>query len=314
MVKSRNKNACRCTRMGAEMKFGKKKADPIFDIVNMVVMSILLIVFLWPLIFVISASLSDPGAVWNGEVIFFPVRFNLNAYKEILGYKDIWIGYRNTLFYTIAGTALNLCFTVFAAYPLSRKDFYTRNFFMFLFMFTMYFSGGLIPTYMVVSGLGLTNTFWAMIVPGAVSVYNMIITRTYFVNSIPESLQEAAQLDGANTFQFLIRIVLPLSKPILAVIGLYYGVAHWNDFFTALLYVNDKALFPLQTFLRDILIQNNLALDAAGLDPTDAAAKMQLAQTIKYGVIVVASVPVLCIYPFIQKYFVKGIMIGAVKG
>lgn len=289
-------------------------SDKRFDAVNLIVMLVLLVIFIWPLWFVVIASLSDPSAVWNGKVVLFPVRFNIKAYIEILKYDSIWIGYRNTIFYTVLGTLINLSLTICAAYPLSRKNFVPRNFFMFMFMVTMYFSGGLIPSYLVVNKLNLTDTVWAMMIPGAVSIYNVIITRTYFINSIPESLQEAAELDGANSLQFLLKIVLPLSKPIIAVIALYYGVGHWNDFFSALIYLNDKQLFPLQTFLRDILVSNNMNLNMSGLDPIQAEQKMQLAQTIKYGVIVVSSVPILCIYPFVQKHFVKGIMIGSIKG
>lgn len=289
-------------------------SDIIFDKVNLVVMIILLLIFIWPLWFVLIASISDPSEVWKGSVILFPKGFNLNAYKEILKYDDIWIGYRNTILYTVLGTIINIVLTICAAYPLSRKDFVPRNFFMVMFMITMYFSGGLIPTYMVVNKLNITNTIWAMMIPGAVSIFNVIITRTYFINSIPSSLQEAAELDGANSYQFLTKVVLPLSKPILAVIALYYGVGHWNDFFSALIYINNKDLFPLQTFMRDLLVQNNIDLDMTGLNAVQAAQKAQLAQTMKYGVIIVASVPVLCIYPFVQKYFVKGIMIGAIKG
>ena len=182
-------------------------------------------------------------------------------------------------------------------------------------MLTMYFGGGLIPTYLVVSKLGIIDTIWAMIIPGACSIYNVIITRTYFINSIPESLKEAADLDGANSLQILLKIVLPLSKPIIAVVGLYYAVGHWNDYFTALIYINDTDLLPLQSFLRDLLLTNKLTADnLAGMDAATAEAKLHLAQTLKYSGIIVSSVPVLCIYPFIQKYFVKGVMIGSVKG
>ena len=210
---------------------------------------------------------------------------------------------------------MNLIMTVCGAYPLSRKDFMPRHFIMVLLLITMYFSGGLIPTYLVVSKLGLINTRWAMIIPGAMSVYNMIVTRTYFMNSIPPSLQEAATLDGASSFQYLVRVVLPLSKPILAVIGLYYAVGHWNDFYSALIYLYDDSLLPLQSFLRDILMSTKLTLNnTSSMDMATVAAKAQLAQTLKYSVIIVSTVPVLCIYPFIQKYFVKGVMIGSVKG
>lgn len=186
---------------------------------------------------------------------------------------------------------------------------------MFMFMLTMYFGGGLIPTYLVVSKLHLLDTRWAMIIPGACSIYNVIITRTYFMNSIPSSLQEAATLDGANSFQYLVKVVLPLSKPILAVVGLYYAVGHWNDFYTALIYIYNEDLLPLQSFLRDMLMSNKMSItNLQGLDAAAMEAKMQLSQTLKYSTIIVSTVPVLCIYPFIQKYFVKGVMIGSVKG
>lgn len=296
-------------------KIKKSYSDKIFDIVNVAIMCILLVIFVWPIWFVIIASLSDPNEVWLGNVIWMPKGFTTLAYEEVMKYGDIWIGYRNTLFYTIVGTVVNVAMTVCVAYPLSRKDFMPRNVLMFLFMLTMYFSGGLIPTYLVVNRLGLINTPWAMIIPGAVSIYNVIITRTYFINSIPISLQEAAELDGANTFQLLIKVVLPLSKPILAVIALYYAVGHWNDFYTALIYIYDKDLLPLQSFLRDILMSNKMSMsNLQGMSAAEVEAKMQLSQTLKYSAIVVSTIPVLCIYPFIQKYFVKGIMIGSVKG
>lgn len=297
--------------------FKKSYNDKIFDIVNVLIMCVLLVIFIWPLWFVVIASLSDPNEVWLGNVILWPKGFTLASYEELKNYGDIWIGYRNTLFYTIVGTAVNMIMTVLAAYPLSRKDFMPRNVLMIFFMITMYFSGGLIPTYLVVNKLHLTNTVWAMIIPGAVSFYNVIVTRTYFINSIPISLQEAAELDGANTFQLMMKVIIPLSKPILAVIGLYYAVGHWNDFYTALIYLNNREYFPLQTFLRDLLMSSQLSIsgtNAAGMDAATLEAKRQIAQTLKYSVIIVATVPVLCIYPFIQKYFVKGVMIGSVKG
>lgn len=304
------------TGSGVKMKGAGSmlRSDKIFDITNTVLMIVIFFLFSWPLWFIIIASFSDPAAVWNGKVVLLPKGFNIDAYKEILKYKSIWLGYRNTILYTVLGTVINLVLTICTAYPLSRKDFMPRNFFMFMFMLTMYFSGGLIPTYLVVNKLNLVNTAWAMIIPGAISIYNVIITRTYFINSIPGSLQEAAELDGANSLQFLMRVVLPLSKPVIAVIALYYAVGHWNDFFSALIYIHKKNLLPLQTFLRDLLVQNQVNIDMTGLDPIAAERKMKLAQTIKYGVIVVSTVPVLCIYPMVQKHFVKGIMIGSVKG
>ena len=297
--------------------FKKSYNDKIFDIINILIMCVLLIIFIWPLWFVVIASFSEPNEVWLGNVILWPKGFTTVAYEALKDYGDIWIGYRNTLFYTIVGTAINMIMTVCAAYPLSRKDFMPRNVLMVFFMITMYFSGGLIPTYLVVNKLHLTNTVWAMIIPSAVSFYNVIVTRTYFINSIPPSLQEAAELDGANTFQLMMKVIIPLSKPILAVIGLYYAVGHWNDFYTALIYVNNRDLLPLQSFLRDILMSSKLSIsgtNAAGMDAATLEAKRQLAQTLKYSVIIVSTVPVLCVYPFIQKYFVKGVMIGSVKG
>lgn len=301
-------------------KIGKKpkqlSSDKVFDTVNVVVMILLLFVFAWPLWFVIIASFSDPYAVWRGEILLIPKGINLDSYKEILRYKEIWIGYRNTIFYTVIGTLINLVMTVCAAYPISRKDFRARNFVMVLFMITMYFGGGLIPTYIIVKNLRMVNTVWAMIIPGAISVYNMLIMRSYFINSIPETLQEAAELDGANPLQYLIKVVLPLSKPVIAVLALNYAVGHWNDFFNALIYITDKELLPLQSFLRNLLITNTAANvgDSNSMNPEAVQRKLYLAQTIKYSAIVVSTIPVLCIYPFVQKYFVKGVMIGAIKG
>lgn len=298
------------------VKVKRSYSDKIFDVVNIIVMLILLVIFTWPLWFVVIASFSDPNEVWMGNVLLLPKKITLIAYQELLNYSSIWTGYKNTIFYTVVGTLVNLVMTVCAAYPLSRKDFVPRNFFMILFMITMYFSGGLIPTYLVVNKLHLLNTRWAMIIPGACSIYNVIITRTYFMNSIPHELQEAATLDGANSFQYLLKVVLPLSKPIMAVIGLYYAVGHWNDFYTALIYLNSEKLLPLQSFLRDLLMraQTTMNVNMSGMDAASIEAKMKLAQTLKYSVIIVSTVPVLCIYPFIQKYFVKGVMIGSVKG
>jgi len=295
-------------------KISNSFSDKVFDGVNLVVMLVLLVIFVWPLWFVLIASISDPNEVWRGNVVLFPKGVTMDSYKALMEYKQIWVGYGNTIFYTVVGTAVNVIATICAAYPLSRRDFVPRKFFLIMFMITMYFGGGLIPTYLVVSKLGLLDTRWAMIIPGAVSIYNVIVMRTYFMNSIPATLQEAATLDGANSFQYLIHIVLPLSKPIIAVIALYYAVGHWNDFYTALIYIYDEKLMPLQSFLRDILMSTKMTVNnTSGLDAATVARKAQLAQTLKYSVIIVSTLPVLCIYPFIQKYFVKGVMIGSVK-
>lgn len=306
------------TTMEKAVRVKRKKPitrDTVFDAVNVLIMCILFVVFTWPLWFIVIASVSDPISIWNGEVLLLPKNFSLDSYIEILHYNDIWLGYRNTIFYTVVGTLINLAMTILCAYPLSRGDFVLNNFFTKMFMFTMYFTGGLIPTYLVVDKLGLTNTIWALMIPNAISFYNVIITRTYFKNSIPVTLQEAAELDGANTWQYLWKVVLPLSKPILAVMALYYGTAHWNNFFNALIYINDSNLYPLQMFLRSILINNTFNSEMMeALDPVALEAMMRLAETMKYGIIIVSTLPVLCIYPFVQKYFVKGVMIGAVKG
>ena len=291
-------------------------ADKTFDVANVVIMILLFFIFAWPLWFVVIASFSDPGEVWRGNVILFPKGFSIDSYTEILKYKEIWIGYRNTIFYTVVGTVINLFMTVCMAYPLSRKKFMPKNILMVLCMITMYFGGGLIPSYLVVKNLHMIDTVWAMMIPGCLSVYNMIIMRSYFVNSIPDSLEEAATLDGAGPVQYLVKVVLPLSKPVIAVIALYYMVGHWNDFFSALIYVNDKNLLPLQTFLRNLLVTNTVGnvSQTQNLNPELLQKKIYLAQTIKYSAIIVSTLPVLCIYPFVQKYFVKGVMIGSVKG
>lgn len=297
----------------------KKKgslSDRIFDVVNVIVMLLLFVIFTWPLWFVLIASISSPSEVWLGNVLLFPKDITLLAYKTMVEYKSLWVGYGNTIFYTAVGTVVNLILTVCCAYPLSRQDFVPRKVLTYLILFTMYFAGGMIPSYLVVSKIGILNTRAAMILPGAISVYNMLVVRSYFVNSIPHQLQEAAFLDGANSAQYLWKVVLPLSKPVLAVVGLYYGVHHWNDFQTALLYIYDDSLLPLQSFLRNILTTSQLLAEnaASGADASLVEAQSQLAQTLKYAVIIISSVPMLVIYPFIQKFFVKGVMVGSVKG
>lgn len=303
-------------RAKMQKKPRKAGADRLFDGINRIIMAILFVLFAWPLWFVVIASFSDPYEVWNGTVVLLPKGFSLDSYVEILKYEEIWVGYRNTIFYTVAGTCINLFVTVCMAYPLSRRRFMPKNLLMALCMITMYFSGGLIPNYLVVKNLHMVDTVWAMMIPGCLSVYNMIIMRSYFVNSIPETMEEAAVLDGANPVQYLLKVVLPLSKPVIAVIALYYMVGHWNDFFNALIYLNDRELLPLQTFLRNLLVTNSVGTvsQTQNLNPELLQKKIYLAQTIKYSAIIISTVPVLCVYPFVQKYFVKGIMIGAIKG
>lgn len=291
-------------------------ADKIFDVFNVLLMVVLLVIFVWPLWFVVIASISDPIAVGRGEVLLFPQGFTLGGYESMLEYKQFWISYANTIFYTVVGTALNLVLSVCFAYPLSNKNFVPRRVLSLLFMFTMYFSGGLIPTYLVVKQLGILDTRWAMILPGAISVYNSLIIRTYFMNSIPEELKEAATLDGANSAQYLFKVVLPLSKPVLAVVGLYYMVSHWNDFYTPLKYIYDMDLLPLQSILRELLLSVKAAVgDTSGaVDSETAQIMFERSMSMKYSTIIVAALPMLCVYPFIQKFFVKGMMVGSVKG
>lgn len=296
-------------------RFRMKYSDRIFDTCNLIIMCFLLVIFTWPLWFVLIASFSDPNAVYSGKVLLLPKGFNVNAYVNTMKYKLLWTGYGNTLLYTVLGTLINLFMTVCAAYPLSRKEFPLRKVLLYFLLFTMYFGGGLIPTYLVVKNLHMVNTRWAMLIPGACSVYNVLITRSYFKNSIPESLFEAARIDGANSYQQLMRIVLPLSKPILAVIGLYYGVGHWNAYYNALIYLQDVELLPLQSALRDILLASKIMSDglAGVLTDQGAAERMQLIQTMRYSSIIIGTLPVLLVYPFVQKFFVKGVMIGSIK-
>ena len=287
--------------------------DKVFVILVYVLLSAVMLIVLYPLIYIISASFSDPQAVVSGKVVLWPVAVTLRGYKAVFKNPKIITGFINSFIYMGVGTVVNLIMTMLCAYPLSRKEFTARNKIAALFVFTMYFSGGLMPTYMVVNKLGLINTRWAMIIPSAMSTYNMIIARTYMVNSIPDELYEAAQIDGCSPFKYLLKVVVPLCKPILAVLTLYYGIAKWNNYFDAMLYLNDASLQPLTIVLREILIQNQI--DPTMLTDASALSKLQgMTELLKYAVIVVASVPVLAIYPFVQKYFVKGVTIGAVKG
>jgi putative aldouronate transport system permease protein len=250
----------------------------------------------------------------QGKVLLGPKGINFYGYSQIFKNTGIWLGYRNTIVYSLGGTALNLAVTLPAAYALSKKAFSARKLIMKLFIFTMYFNGGMIPTYMLVSSLGILNTPWVMLIMGALSVYNLIITRTFFENAIPEEMYEAAVLDGCSHFRYFTLIVIPLSKAVIAVIMLYYLVGHWNDYFNALLYLNRDELQPLQTVLRNILLLNQAQVMAGSTGGGIGAYAQQYADQIKFGVIIVSTLPVLCVYPFIQKFFEKGVMIGAIKG
>jgi putative aldouronate transport system permease protein len=291
----------------------ESRPDRLFSAINYVLLVVFLIVVLYPLIYILSASFSDPLAVVSGRVWLWPVEPTLRGYTTIFADHEVVTGFLNSIFYTVVGTVLNVALTLLAAYPLSRRDLFGRNIIMFLFLFTLLFSGGLIPTYLLVKDLGMLNTRWSMIFPTALAVWNVIITRTYFQITIPDELLEAAQLDGANDFAFFFRIVLPLSGPIIAVNALFYAVGHWNEYFNALLYLTNQSLFPLQLVLREILVQNQIDLTMMA-DVQQYLARQNLVALLKYSLIVVASVPMLAVYPFVQKYFVKGIMIGSLKG
>ncbi|MEJ9218078.1 carbohydrate ABC transporter permease [Paenibacillus glucanolyticus] len=291
----------------------ESRGDRIFNLIKYTVLILVTIIVMYPLVFVLSASFSDPQTVLRGEMLLWPKGVNLNSYVKIFQNKDIISGFTNTLVYTSLGTFINLAMTILAAYPLSRKDFVGRNAIMAMLVFTMFFSGGLIPTYLLIKNLGMLNTLWVMIIPNAVSIWNIIIMRTFFQQSIPGELQEAATIDGCSNIKILTRIILPLSMPIIAVTILFYAVGHWNAFFNALLYLSDKDKFPLQLILREILIQGQTN-DMVKMSTESAIKQQREVEGIKYAVLVVANIPVLALYPFLQRYFVKGVMIGAIKG
>jgi multiple sugar transport system permease protein/putative aldouronate transport system permease protein len=287
--------------------------DRLFTVVNYIILALFTITILYPLIYIVSASFSDSRAVVSGKVWLYPVHPTLAGYEAVFKHRLILSSFLNSVFYTTVGTALNVVVTLIAAYPLARKDFMPRNVIMALFAFTMMFSGGLIPSYLVVKELGMIDTRWSLILPGALAVWNMIITRTYFQTTIPDELLEAAQMDGCSDFTFVRSIVVPLSGPIIAVIALFYAVGHWNQYFNALLYLKHQELYPIQLVLRDILVQNEV--DASMItDVADQAARDGLRELLKFSLIVVSTLPVLIIYPFIQRHFVKGMMIGSLKG
>ncbi len=289
-------------------------ADRVFYGVNGLLGALFILVTLYPLIFVVSASFSSGEALMRGEVWLLPKGVNLDAYRTIFKMPEILRGFVNSLFYTALGTAVNVVFTVLAAYPLSRKDLYGRPVLMFLFAFTMMFSGGLIPTYLLVRDLKLLNSVWALILPGALSVWNMTITMNFFRGNLPDEMLEATQIDGCSDVQFLWRFAVPLSKSILAVIALFYAVGHWNSYFSALIYLTDARKYPLQLVLRDILINNQLDISSSQMDVQTMLRKEYLQDLLKYAIIVVSTVPMMILYPFVQKYLVKGVMLGSLRG
>lgn len=287
--------------------------DRIFNFINMTLLSIVMLIVLYPLIYILSASFSNSNAVMAGRVWLFPVEPTLAGYEAVFKNPKIPRSFLNTIYLTVFGTMVNIAMTVMLAYPLSRKTLFGRGAITGFITFTMLFSGGLIPSFLLIKGLNLYNTYWALILPGAVSVYNVIVARTFFQSNIPDDLYEAASLDGCSDIYFMWKIVLPLSAPIIAVLTMFYAVGHWNSYFSAMIYLQDSKKFTLQVVLRNILIANQIDNDM--MKDVDAMQKQEgLAQLLKYSLIVVASVPMLALYPFIQKHFVKGVMIGALKG
>jgi len=307
-----------------DMKTGKKKkrtaikymkSDYAFLAFDTLILTLIFIIILYPLLYVISCSFSG-GKMVGGGLSLIPLQTTWEGYTAVIEDASVWRGYGNSLIYTISGTALALLTTILCAYPLSRRTFKNGKYMMFLCVFTMYFSGGLIPTYLTIRGYGILDTIWALILPVSLSVYNMIVMRTYFRTSIPDEMHEAASIDGCGEWRFLTQIVLPLSGPIIAVIGLYYAVDLWNGYFNAMVYLQDKAKLPLANVLRELLIQNqSLGMESnVQMDSTTLALLEMRSQVMRYSLIIVSSLPVMMLYPFVQKYFVKGVMIGAVKG
>ena len=295
-------------------KMNMGTGDRIFYVVTRVLLAVFLVIVLYPIYFVVIASFSDSAYVNSGEFLFYPKGFTLLGYSQIFKTTRIWISYMNTLIYVVFGTMLGLAASVLAGYSLSQKKLLGRNVIMGLLVFTMYFGGGLIPTYLVIKGIHLTNTRLLLVIMGSISVYNIILIRSFFAGTLPQELQDAAFIDGCGNGQYFFRIALPLSKAILSVIGLYIAVAHWNSYFNALIYVTDRAKQPLQLYLREVLLMAQSTSDLMESDPQAAALLNRMVEVIKYGIIVVSTVPIICVYPFLQKYFVKGVMIGSVKG
>lgn len=293
--------------------------DRIFDLVcNLFLCAFILVVF-YPLYFVVVASFTEPTIVNSGEVLLYPKEFTLTGYERVFKNKDIWTGYANTIIYTVGGTIFGTSVTVMAGYALSRKILLGKSFIMKLLLFTMYFSGGTIPLYLIVRGLGLLDTRFILVILGSVSVYNIIVVRSFMISNIPDELFEAATIDGCGQGTFFVKVVVPLSKAVISVIVLYIAVSHWNAYFNAMIFLTDRNKYPLQMHLREILLlaSASTTMDEAERASMTAAELMELetfAQIIKYSVIVVSTIPIICVYPFIQKYFVKGVMIGSVKG
>lgn len=291
----------------------KSASDHVFNVLNTILLTFAMVIVLIPLLHVIAQSLSAPNQVISGRVFIFPKDFTLVAYKEIFRSKLLLSGYGNSILYTVLGTITNIIMTIICAYPLSRKDFLGRKWMMWLFVFTMIFSAPLIPTYLNIRNLKLLDTVWVMLIPGAINVYNMVVARTFFMNTIPDEMIEAAELDGASDLQIVWHLVLPLSKSILAVLTLFYAVSHWNSYFDAFIYLSSEGKLPLQVVLRNILANAKMIEEMANAS-VEQSQRLAMVEVLKYAVIVFGSLPVIMLYPFVQKHFVKGVMVGSVKG
>lgn len=295
---------------GTKVKMGT--GDKIFTAVNVIIMIFVCLIIVYPLYYVVLASITDPIIVSSGKLLLYPESMYLEGYKTTLSYKPLWVGYWNTIRYTVVGTIVSLICTIPAGYALSRKDLFGRKPIMFLFTFTMFFSGGIVPLFLTIKSLHIYNTIWAMVLPVAVSAYNLIVCRSFFESGVPDELLEAAQLDGCSDFGFFFRIAIPISSTIIAVMTLFYATAMWNQFFNALMFLQDEDMMPLQVVLRNLVLMNQS--NQMGSSAAEAVMKQKLADQLKYCVVVVSAFPLLCVYPFVQKYFAKGVTIGAVKG
>ena len=294
-------------------RINESRGDRAFGVAVYIIATVILLIVAYPLIYVVSASFSDPLDILTGKLILFPKHVQLRAYRAVLVSKDVLLGYRNTILYSVAGTVINIVLTTSGAYCLSRRDMYGRTAITFMISFTMFFSGGMIPTYIVIKNLNLLNTFWVMVLPGAISATNLLIMRNYFQHSVPQEIIEAAYMDGCSNVGTLIRVVLPVSKSIVAVMVIFYLVGHWNSYFSAMLYLNDRSRYTLQVFLREILIKNDLGDMGAGSESSSVEMTL-LYESLKFAVIVAATLPMMLFYPFMQRYFVKGVMMGSIKG
>ncbi|MCM3357785.1 carbohydrate ABC transporter permease [Psychrobacillus sp. MER TA 171] len=289
-------------------------SDKGFDVLNKIFLTVIVILIVYPLVFVISASISDPLAVSSGKMWLWPVDITFEGYRKILQNDSIWLGYRNTILYTAVGTLLHLFVLLPCAYALSRKELMGSKYILWFVLFTMMFSGGLIPTYLVIKNLGMLDTIWAIVIPGVVGAWSILVARTFFQSSIPDQLVEAAKIDGASDFYMFIKIVLPLSLPIIAVMALFHAVGLWNQYFNALIYLSDRDKYPLQLILREILVVNQAQLGEGSGEQTESLIQqVRTGGLIKYAVIIISSLPLLIVYPFLQRFFVQGVLIGSIK-